>query len=292
MAGIVKPNLSVTALAPWFGSARQQAAAIARQIGSVEWLGIPFCGGCSEVPWVRARSICCSDVHRHIYNLGWVISRNADEMLASVEGVLFHPDTLAEARKFIASIDGNPLEEMTDVSLRIAWAAAYYVNCWMSRSHAGAKDEFKQPLGVRYTASGGSSIARWRGAVEGIKEWERILRNRVEFCCVGWEEFLLKKFRDREGHALYLDPPWLIGGEAYAHRMTPENHRRMLSLVCARTTDRTRVVIRHCDHPLYRELLRERDGWEWIKQGSRNAGNNEVDEWLIVRGKLGFSLVA
>ena len=46
-----------------------------------------------------------------------------------------------------------------------------------------------------------------------------------------------------------------------------------------RKLDEVRVVIRHSDHPLYRELYGD---WEWVEIGGRNQGNNHVNEMLII----------
>jgi len=64
----------ITAIAPWYGSARMIAEWVAEAVGKQQWIGIPFCGGCSEVRALEARSISCNDQHCHLINLARVIS--------------------------------------------------------------------------------------------------------------------------------------------------------------------------------------------------------------------------
>lgn len=276
--------MKTTAIAPWYGSARMNAEKIAARINAFnpKWVGIPFCGGCSEVPWIKCGQILAGDVHRHVINLCQVLaSPGYGQILRDrVEGLLFHPDTLSEARRFIEHVEYMLSKENAAdyiAAKKIEWAAAYFTNCWMSRSDAGSSREFDNGMSIRFTATGGGSLTRWQSAIESIDEWNKTLRERVQFCVMDYMEFFVK-VQDREGHVVYLDPPWLKGGERYENRMTEEDHANML--IWAAGWKNVKVVIRHCDHPLYRRMLPETN-WTWEKIGGRSVANSEVDEWLI-----------
>lgn len=266
--------MKVTALAPWFGSARQNAKTIGELIGKRDWVGIPFCGGCSEVPHIQARSILLNDLHWHIYNLAKHVAdpETFESLYETVDAQLFHPTPLDRAQ----SVCKHP-DSYRDIEI----AAAYFIVVWMSRSaEAGTGDEFDGQIASRFTASGGSSIRRWRSAVEALPEWHKILRERCEFKCLTWRKFA-SKCHDREGHGLYVDGPWADAGERYLHKFTEQDHRDMADWL--KSFEKTYVVIRHSDHPLYRELYPD---WQWTEIGGRNQGNNKISECLLTQGSL------
>ena len=66
--------MKVKTLAPWFGSDRSKAESLGRMFDGCAFVMIPFGGGFSIVPHLRARTIVCNDKHRHIINLAQVIS--------------------------------------------------------------------------------------------------------------------------------------------------------------------------------------------------------------------------
>ena len=265
--------MKVTALAPWFGSARMNASRIGEEIGKQDWVGIPFCGGCCEVPHIKARSIYLNDVHNHIVTLAMTVA-DAPEfhaMQEMLEDVLVHPAYLLEARKYTAAMEEQGREPQPDAD----WAAAYFTNVWISRSSAGTEDEFKQPLASRMTATGGSSVRRWRSALEALPEWHQVLKERCEFSCRDWRDWL-EQTKDRPGHALYIDPPWQDAGKEYKHKFTEQDHRDLADVLHG--YENCRVVIRHSDHPLYRELYPD---WTWVELSSRNQANKVIREMLV-----------
>ena len=273
------PNLK--AIAPIFGTARMNGERIGEIIGKADWVGIPFAGGCSEVPFIDARSIALNDLNGHIMNLARAIAHEPDWLSKRLEDQLYHPAVLEESQRICKEHAGKPL------GYSLKWAAAYFVCVWMSRSSdAGTDSELDGKIATRFTASGGSSVKRWRSAVEGLPAWHEVLKNRCEFTCLDWREFLAK-CHDREGHVLYVDPPWFEHADDYAEKLAvdhkwfqqPEEDAHTELADALRAFKQTRVVIRHSDHPLYRELYRD---WEWNDIGGRNQANNEHTEFLIV----------
>jgi len=268
--------MTLTALAPWFGGARMNGKTIGAEIGRQAMVSIPFCGGCSELYHIDARQILLNDLHRHIITLAKTIVDDAEfpAMLENLEHVLVHPDCLAEARAVLATIEDGD----APLAANHVWAAAYFTNAWLTRSNSGSESEFTQPLATRRTSSGGSSVCRWRSAVEGLPAWRKILQHRCEFVCQDWRTFA-KKVRDTRGHAVYVDPPWQDAGKEYRHKFTEQDHRDLARWLW--TFRQTRVVIRHSDHPLYRDLYAE---WDWVSIGGRNQGNKHISEMLIING--------
>src|SRR3989442_1336237 len=91
---------TINALAPWFGANRLLGEHVGHHLRGCEWVGIPFCGGMSELAHIDARTVLVSDLHRHVLNLARVV---ADEALCSqlrtrLDATPFHPDILAHAQ--------------------------------------------------------------------------------------------------------------------------------------------------------------------------------------------------
>lgn len=45
--------MTITALAQWFGGNRLLAQSVGRALGRLRWCGVPFAGGCPELPHIR-----------------------------------------------------------------------------------------------------------------------------------------------------------------------------------------------------------------------------------------------
>ena len=68
-------------------------------------------------------------------------------------------------------------------------------------------------------------------------------------------------------------------GDEYIHKFTEQDHRDLATKLHEFTN--CRVVVRHSDHPLYRELYPD---WVWVPVEGRNQGNNTISEILIING--------
>jgi DNA adenine methylase len=268
----------ITALAGWFGGNRGNAAAVAAELGELRWCGVPFCGGCPELPHIRAAAGIANDLHRHIINLARVVrdpvlATALDEILCRS---LFHPDELAEAQDTCRQYEGAAMS----CTPNVAWAAAYFVACWMGRGgHAGKRTEFTQGLSMRWTSSGGDSAVRYRSAVDSLGYWFDALR-RWSFSCIDAFEFI-ENVTDEHGHGLYVDPPWPDAGREYRHAFTRGQHEQLAQRLGE--LRQTRVVVRYGEHPLIRELYQP-PRWTWVENSTRNQRNGEVREALIVNG--------
>lgn len=273
----------VTTIAPWFGSDRMNAERIGAEIGKQDMVSVPFCGGCSIALHIDARQILFNDKHRNLIRLCRTVADEAEfkNMQAILEGTLVHPDYLTAARQVLKTNmqsfrPGGRLPRPD-----AEWAAAYFTNVWLSRSGtAGTNREFGGLVSSRRTASGGSSVVRWRSAYEGLPQWHDLFKTRCEFRCEDWRDFV-KGIRDVDGQAVYSDPPWIKDGEPYIHQFTEADHCDLAGWHY--DFDNCRIVVRHKDCPLYRDLYPE-PNWTWLEIGGRNQGNAKISECLIING--------
>lgn len=272
--------MRINALAQWFGGNRMLAESVGKALGRLRWCGVPFVGGCSELPHINTAAGVANDLHRHIINLARVVRDDVlvELLVQRLDGLLFHPDELAAAQRRCRErerldADGCPPD--------VEWATDYFAACWMGRGgHAGKRGEFDQALSLRWTSSGGDSAVRFRSVIESLRDWHRALRN-WSFTCLDGFEFIAK-VRDADGHGLYVDAPWPDAGDEYRHGCTREQHTR-LAEVLARF-EKARVVVRFGDHPLIRELYPQLR-WSWLPQRSRNQRNGALAEVLIANGR-------
>lgn len=264
------------ALAPWFGGARRVAGLVGEALRGLKWVGVPFCGGLSELAEIRASCIVANDLHRHIVHLARCVADPdlCRGLMRRVTRVPFHPEILESAQELCRS-RVVPNGSAWDLDL----AAAYFVCSWMGRSgRAGLNNEFDSKIATRWNTNGGGSNVRYRSAVRSLAAWSRILRA-VDFRCMCAFDFL-GKCDDRAEHGVYCDPPWPDDGDGYAHRFG-EHEQRKLAEVLSRF-ERARIVVRYGEHPLIRELYPE-SSWQWLPVAGRNQRNNLTPEVLIVR---------
>lgn len=277
--------MSVTALAPWFGSARMIAAQVGSLIGRRDWIGVPFAGGMCEVPQLQARSISVNDLNRHLINLGRVAAIEGENLRKLLDYCLYHPHELEQAQQLCRDIEKHKTATVHPLG-SLGWAAAYFCCCWMTRSGAaGTGGEFTGGLSVRWESTGGDSAVRFRSAIESLEEWSKVFRQRnVTFTTLDVFEFL-DKCKDEPTHAIYCDPPFLDAGLKYQHAPTKEQQEAWHTQLAERLREFTRccVVVRAYDIPTIRRLY-PIDHWAFVTVEGRKQTNEKVNEVLIVRG--------
>lgn len=283
--------MKIRALAPWFGANRELAETVGELLGPRAWVGVPFMGGGSELPHIRAREGVANDLHAQVVNLARVI-RDPDlcaELAGMLDRTLVHVGEYREAqercRERVEAIAGGSLfgKPATPDALAagpsVVLAFDYFVCCWMGPGgFAGKASEFGSFFPVRWTSSGGSTARRFRSAVESLPAWCKALRSWT-FLSVDAFEFL-DRVVDQADHAIYCDPPWPDAGREYAHAVSDARfHERLERRL--REFQRCAIVVRYGDHPLIRELYG--DGWAWLNLESINQAGRGVPEALIVR---------
>jgi len=262
-------------LVPWFGSDTENAAEFGAALDGCKWVGVPFGGGMSEVPFVTAKTIVVSDLHRHIINLCAVIAN--DELRArlvkAADEMPYHPDILRLAQEQAVAVGEHFALPHYDAAL------AYFVAVWMNRGgEAGTASELNGKLPVRWNANGGGSNRRYRTAIEALDAWGAAFR-RCEFVCMDAFAFL-DKCHDEPDNGIYVDAPWPDAGAGYLHSFDEDDQRRLASRLDLFT--RARVVIRFGAHPLIEEIYPV-DKWTWRPMKSRNQANEVKAEWMIGR---------
>jgi DNA adenine methylase len=210
-----EPEMTTTALAPWFGSNRMLAPIVGKELRGCKWVGVPFAGGMSELAHIKASTIVVSDLHRHVINLARTVQQSDFRglLIDELNDTPFHPDALAQRSGRGQSIEAKTSKPQMP---NVTWAYNYFVACWMGRSHkAGIDDEFNGGLSIRWNANGGDSNKRYRSAVASLDAWGEIMR-RCNFSVLDCFEFL-DRCEDSEGHGIYCDPPFPGPGDRYKH---------------------------------------------------------------------------
>lgn len=276
--------MKVKALAQWHGSNRMLAEKVGECLRGCEWVGVAFMGGLCEVPHIKARTIVCNDKHSHIANLCRVVTEDVDGLKERIAEIPFHPDYLWAAQA-TCNVRERTIKHEDSEGYRLEWAAAYFCCAWMTRSgSAGTPSEFTGKLALRWEAGGGDSNKRFRSAIDSLDEWHRIFVDRCTFSTLDVFEFL-DQCKDRSGHGIYCDPPFLIAGQKYTHNAgkgqeEEQWHFRLAQRLAGFT--QSRVVVRAYDVPLIREFYRPID-WEFRELTGRKQTNDSAPELLIVR---------
>lgn len=273
---VVKDDMPIKALAPWFGGSRFLAPEVGKLLAGCRWVGVPFAGGMPELRHIDAPTIVVSDVHRHIINLAWCLAdpRIGPILYRQLRRLPFHPEVLSDAQEWLKIQE--PPGRMPDREA----AFRYFVAVWMGRSgKAGGVDEFNGGLPVRWNANGGDSNTRYRSAVSSIYSWRRILA-RVNLVVQDCFEFL-GNVQDEVGHGIYCDPPFPDCGVKYRHSFTHDQHRDLARALAG--FHRARVVCRFYDHPLIRELYAP-EKWTWQHFTGRKQSNADAPEVLLLNG--------
>jgi site-specific DNA-adenine methylase len=270
----------ITALAPWFGSARRIAAAVGEALRGCAWVGVPFCGGLSEIGEILAagaNAVGLNDAHRHLVNLARVAadSDQGAQLYRRLRRQPFAAEVLRDAQAYCAENEPDGFDDKGDFT-----AAFYYFICaWMSRSaEAGKAREFDAGLAIRYGGGGGNSVLRYWNAVGGLRAWRWIL-SRCSFSSDDAFEFL-GRCNDRDDAGIYIDPPWPAPGAGYKHKFDEEQHRRLAARLLE--FKKARVVVRTGGGALV-EALYPRSLWRWGESAGRTQGNRVYTEWLLVR---------
>lgn len=292
---------AIGSLANWFGTNRTLGGYVGQALIGCVWVGIPMCGGLSEVPHIAARTIACNDAHRHLINLATVAAhpQHGPLLYRRLRRVPFHPEALAAAQARCRKLEEARVEEAAQPLLfgaagdgalatygltpheQLQWAADYFMASWLARAGAaGTKGEFAAPLATRYTAGGGDSAVRFANATRALVAWRRVLR-RCAFTCV--DAFAaLAKYKDEREVGVYVDPPFPGPGDAYKCGLGPNGHQVLAEAL--RGFKAARVVCRYYDHPTVRELYQPAHGWVWYHvPGGKTQTGGAAPEVLLVR---------
>ena len=255
----------------YFGS----DAGVAPQLGSLfdnhKHVTIPFVGGASIIPHLKARAIVANDLHCGAVNFYRAISgvyglSIQEELILRCQTTLSHPSELEMAKMAVNDLDAPIVDR--------AWA--FWALCWIGRKGKGGTKHQGGMPSVRRTASGGTNASRIRAAANDLQAWAK------EFERCEWEQIcfreLLPKVADKPDCGIYCDPPWVGAGRDYLHAFDEQDHKDLAELLSR--FEHTRVVVRYGDCELIRELY---EGCGFITATSRTQANTQVGEIWITK---------
>lgn len=250
--------MKISAIAPWFGSKRTLAPTIVKELGKHSAYWEPFCGSMAVLmskPECRQETVV--DLHGDLINLARVVRRNdtGAELYRKLRRTLMHEETMRDAWAVLA----GEMEPHALPDVERAWA--FFVTSWMGRNGSVGTEGHARTATfcIRYTANGGDSATRFRGAVESIPMWRRRMRNVTILNRDALK--VIEKIADEPSCVIYADPPYLIKGSKYIHDfgdgfMGEDDHARLA--LALRRFKKTRVVVSYYDSPRLAELY---PGW-------------------------------
>jgi DNA adenine methylase len=278
--------MKISALAPWFGGKRNLAPEIIKLLGKHRVYWEPFCGSMAVLlikePCVMET---VNDLHGDLVNLARVVQteETAIELYSRLSRTLMCEQLHKEAaQRYHAQgyYAGN-------IKPDIDRAYDYFLCAWMGRNGVAGTQSYNQGFCVRYTANGGHAAKRWRSVIESIPDWQWRLQNVTVLNRDAFE--IIAKIDDKEGTAIYIDPPYLVKGAKYIHDFKPEEHYKLAELL--QRFKNARVVVSYYDNPQLDEMYQ---GWTKHKidvskamsnAGSRGENDVRAVEVLLVNSK-------
>lgn len=257
----------------YFGSDSEVAEELASMLDECQHVTIPFVGGASIVPHLKARAIVANDLNALAVNFYRVASGvDGDEIALRhrCDKTLSHPEEMQLAERLIS--DHNEGDYVDHTSL--AWA--YWAVCWIGRKGKGGTKHIGGLPSVRRTANGGTNASRISAAAGDLSAWAQ------QFKRCEWEQGcfreLLPKVADNPQCGIYCDPPWVGAGRDYLHSFTEQDHRDLENML--KRFEYATVVVRYGDDPFIRDLYR---GWTIIEARSRTQANKDCNEiWITI----------
>jgi site-specific DNA-adenine methylase len=271
LLGDVRKRVTQSALS-WFGSDSEVAADLAAMLDHCSHVTIPFVGGASIIPHLKAGVILAADLHDQAINFYRVISGEYGteatyDLVHRCKNTLNHPAEMALSRELSSST--SPVHR--------AWA--FWAHCWLARKGQGGTKKHSESISVRYGPGGGDNASRITAVAEDMRLWAAELK-RCSFSVMDFRE-LLPKVHDHPKGGIYCDYVWVSEGKNYLHSATPRDHRYLAALL--HRFEQTTVVIRYGDDPLIRELYQQ-PRWTWIDAASRTQSNAVRSEvWITNR---------
>lgn len=241
MASIAPPahtRAKISAISPWFGSKRTLAPRIVEALGPHRVYWEVFCGSCAVL---LAKNIVSSetvnDFHGELINLARVLKdeKTARELYERLSRFIMHEDVFHEAAERWKARGVTAAGDVPDVDR----AEDFMVCSWFGRNGVAGTSSYNQGFCVRYTANGGHAATRWRSTVASIPAWHERLTSVTILNRDAFE--LLERIEDKEGTAIYLDPPYIEKGAKYVHDFVESDHDRLAK--SAGRFKRSRVVV-------------------------------------------------
>lgn len=255
----------------YFGSDSEVAERIASLLDPCKHVTIPFCGGMSILPHLKARAVVANDTNGNVIVFYHVMSGRYGEecrreTIDLCQRTLSHPVEMVVATEMLS-------DPQARVSLK-AWA--YWASCWIGRKGKGGTKNMGGLPSVRRKADGGTNASRIQAAANDLEAWAEQFR-RCEFECLDFDQ-ILQKAADRDDCGIYCDPPWFGAGDAYEQSFAPSDHVRLEATLGSFL--QSRVVVRYGDCPQVRRLYNGAP-WTITEATARTQANKQLGEvWI------------
>lgn len=277
---------AIGSLAPWFGGKRTMAPEIVREIGPHGAYWEPFCGSMAVLMAKPSAPFeVVNDLHGDLINLARVVqdARLGPALYRRLRRVPFSEAFFRESRAALAGADGpGPAPDLER-------AFHYFVLSWQGMNGVSGTPMHHLHFARRFSSKGGAPGIRWSSAVRSIPAWRRRLERVMILSADAFE--LLGKIEDREGTAIYCDPPYVAKGANYLHDFAAADHGRLAGALARFRL--TRVVVSYYEHP---DLAGLYPGWNvrrvemtkaLVSSGMRDeTGATKAPEILIINGPI------
>lgn len=277
---------TITAIAPWFGGKRTLAPRIVAELGEHRCYWEPFCGSMAVLlakPYCSMETV--NDLHGDLINLARCIQHPTlgPQLYRRLRRTMMSEVMHNEAAERYRLRGRSPAPAIADLDR----AYDYFLTAWFGRNGVAGTQSYNQGFCRRFTVSGGGPSKRYCGAVESIPAWRRRMR---DVTILSGDAFsLIERIEDREGIAIYCDPPYVEKGAKYVHDFSTDDHARLAELLTKFT--KSRVVVSYYEHDSLRGLYR---GWSFVpcpvskslaSAGRRGVKNDAAaPEVLIING--------
>lgn len=284
-------TMKISCIAPWFGSKRELAPEICRQLGPHRaYFGLCFGSLAVELEKEESGHETVVDLHGDVCNLAMVL---ASERCPDLYGQLARTlvaEPLFERARLICATEAADVPEgpiaVTDAHVERSFY--YFICCWQGRNGSAGTFRPGGSFAVRYTPGGGHGGQRFANAVDSIPDWHQRMRRMT---IMRRDLFkVVPKIDDTTGIAIYCDPPYILEGSQYLHSFTDEDHRRLAKEL--RRFRKARVVVSYYANPVLADLY---PGWTILdcsrtknltSQAMRGKkGTAEAPEVLLINQK-------
>lgn len=189
-------EMTVAAIAPWFGSKRTLAPVIVGELGTHHTYFEPFCGSMAVLlakPKVRMEAV--NDLHGDLVNLARVIQhgRLGAALYRRCRRMWMCESMFREAAERWKVRGIPPAAEEPDLER----AVDFMFTSWVGRNGVVGTQSYNQGFAARYTPGGGHGGTRWQSAVASIPAWRRRLQDVTILNRDGFG--LLEKISDEPG---------------------------------------------------------------------------------------------
>lgn len=254
----------LTSIVPYFGAKRFLSAEIVSEFGPHSMYWEPFCGSLAVAMAKKpSPEDNVNDIYGPVINLARVIASNrCSELYDRLYRTLNSGDIFEGSRdEWIKERDDIVMAPMGERpgDGQVESAYRFFVVSWMGVNGVSGTKKCNYHRAKRWSPGGGSGAVRWCSAVESMPAWHERLR-RINIHHLDAFE-VLAKITDHPKTVIYLDPPYIIGGDRsggsrYCHEFADSDHERLAEL--ARRFKQARVLISYYDNERLADLYK---GW-------------------------------